>query len=178
MTEYLQDDDGYYLERPAQSDISIYDKIFKTWKEGKSRPKWPWVVLGHIQTECSDAGNKRWKPALMLMNVGTINGGVNDLERYLKRGFVVLDWYIPGFDEVPAAKMRGPVAITHGWGAEFTSREGQRRITELIGMLHVAKGNTDMVHKQTEQISTLQERALLAERELAELKNSKAKHAK
>lgn len=183
MTDkYKKDAEGYYLERPDSHDLSIYDEKYKLWKEGDPvkgikprRPNWPWVCMGCIKRERNNPSVERYYPELFLLNVGTIHGTVNDLQRYLDRGFVVLDWFIP-VDRLPRPLQKDDgVFLTHGWGVEFKSKEGQMRIKELIAKLEVEKNGVAKIYQQQEQIISLEAKLAKKEAELAEKGRSHAK---
>lgn len=131
-----------YEQRPNGRNAELYQNALVIAQAKKKRQ--PVAFLGHVTAQLVDKGKRTvYEPMIHVLPLGTMHGSSNDVERYLKRGFVLLDWWFPKPEQVPQGQMRSGVRVEHGWALEWKSAEGQQRRGELIAMLQRAKGDAD-----------------------------------
>jgi len=143
----------YYDTRPNSADLTLYQELFE---EHKSKPrvhKNPWILFGFIATDRT-GGQTRYTPKLFKLNCGLTHGGAHDLDRYLKRGFVVLDYFLPRPEQVPGPQEIGDFIIEHGWKQEYKDPRHMRKVEELRQAIKLAQGEAGVVFEANEALNS------------------------
>jgi hypothetical protein len=152
---------------PNVKDPNSYAAILA---ETKLHARWrrePHVIMGRFVKEDSH-GKVVYRPRIHRLTLGLTHGSVDDVQYYLNKGFVVLEYWIPsGVDDIPQPQARGNVAVEHGWAAEYKTMEGKARLADVRRLLEQSlRGNSAAVAQEA-KIKTLEQRVADAEAKLA-----------
>jgi hypothetical protein len=126
--------------RPDGRKIELFDKLLEEVKARRKRG--PVAYLGHVSKQLVDGGKRTiFEPMIHVLPLGNMHGSASDLQRYIDRGFILLDWWLPEAGQIPAPSRRGDAQIEHGWALEWKSTEAQDRIRGLKAMLQKCKSD-------------------------------------
>lgn len=136
-------------ERPNRLDREVYAACMAEFnaQPDRVRRRVPYVLLGHISVERNTAREQpeMYLPMLHKLQVTSIHGTETDLKRYTDRGWIVLDYWLPEPEQAPLGITRGDVTVKSGWGLDWRTEEGRKRVADLRAAILRAKGETDML---------------------------------
>lgn len=168
------------MTRYNLNDLSQYDELLKEHEERKAsgalRVRHPYVLYGCLKRRMVN-GSPVITPALKMLNVSNAHGQVEKLERYQRKGYRVLDYWLPTVDDLPAEAD----FIESGWILRLRNKRDVYRPLEAklkalkgeAGALHDLKKREDAV-RQREQALNIQAEELEAKLKKEDTRNDKA----
>ena len=154
--------------RPDHRDLTIYEDLLKEFNKNPRRKRSPYVLFGYVGKEAR-ANNPGFEARIFKLPVGTIHGTANDLDRYVDRGFVILDYWFPTADEVPQPQRRGDLVVGHGWAHEWSTREAQDRMRALKSKVLRLKGEAGALYDEKKRAETAEAEANELRERMAEI---------
>lgn len=137
-------------ERPDVHAPELFKPLLEEFaKNGRNqRRHGPYVLMGRIQIERN--GNRKpalsYTPSLFKLPIGSMHSLASDLQRYLDRGFIVLDYWIPKPEEIVAERqIADHVKMSSGWRADIKTAEGQERLRNMENAILKAKGHDNAI---------------------------------
>jgi len=152
---------------PDSKDPASYAEALKVTRSVAKWRKEPAVILGRMVKE-DRGGAVVFRPRIHRLPLGLTHGSVADVQYYLNKGFVVIDYWMPSSpNDAPALLQRGDVMVEHGWGAELKTHEGRKRYAEVKQLLDQSMRGNKADVEQKAKIKTLEEKLAFAEQKLA-----------
>ena len=165
----------YYAEKPDVHDESIYVDLVEAFKKLPAvvRRRSPYVLFGYLGKNYDDKRpvQQMWEPCLHKLECGLMHSGQHDIERYINRGFVILDYWLPKPEAIPAPRDRNGVSVDSGWRMEMRSADGQRKARNLEAVILKYKGE----HSRLKELQDTKTSETALKAKVAELESRLAK---
>jgi hypothetical protein len=137
----------------------------------ENRRNGPYVLLGTVLRVQKEEQEDKFIAHIHKLPIGSMHGTESDLDRYIKKGFVVLDYWIPKADDIPAPQDREGLLISSGWALEMRSQEGGQRIKDmeriLKGYMNQGDVQSAQLKAKDQEIDSLAAKLAEAEKKLA-----------
>jgi hypothetical protein len=152
---------------PDAKDPASFAEALKVTRAHAKWKKEPAVILAKM-VKVERSGQVLLHPRIHRLPLGLTHGSVNDVQYYLNKGFVVIDYWMPSSpNDAPQLLQRGEVMVEHGWGAELKTHEGRKRYAEVKQLLDQSMRGNKAEVEQKAKIKTLEQKLADAEQKLA-----------
>jgi hypothetical protein len=152
-------------ERPDAKDPATFTETLELTKRNARWKREPHAVLGRLMFNDSN-GAREWVCRIHRIPLGLFSGTRGDIQNYLNKGFIVLEYWIPGMSDTQRAERHGDLLVEHGWVAEAKTHEGRERLEDLRKFLDACLYGNKHELEQRAKIKALEEKLSQAEARL------------